>query len=154
VVEWEGDEAPVRDLALARKDDLVLKRGTSRQGMHVVVGRCLSDSECAAAVECAGRKASWLVQQYCQSDRLYAPDGRGVTEHDAVCGVFGLGREYGGAFVRLMDSTVSRGEVNAARGEKEGAVLEVVARKKRFTLRTPQQPSGPQVDGGQHLVVS
>lgn len=126
VVEWEGVKAPAPELALTDKDQWVLKRGLSCQGRDVSVGAFLSNEEWAAAIERAGTNGDWIIQRYCRPDRLYAPSGAaGIAEQDAVWGVFGLGREYGGTFGRLIEPDRGRGVVNAARGAKMSVVLEV-----------------------------
>jgi hypothetical protein len=126
VVEWGGRTAPVPELARARQADLVLKLGVSLQGRDVFVGRFLSEDEWAAAIARAGTAGDWLVQEYCPADRLYAPNREGVvTEHDPVWGIFGFGHEYGGAFVRIMESTITRGAINSARGAAESVILDV-----------------------------
>jgi hypothetical protein len=126
MVRWNGAMASARDLALARREALVLKRGVSCQGKEVFVGRFLADDEWATAIERAGTSGDWIIQEYCPPDRLYAPnDDHEVTEHDAVWGMFGLGQEYGGVFARLMEPHVGCGVINAHRGAKMGLVLEV-----------------------------
>ena len=125
-VEWEGEKVSARDLALASKDALVLKRGVSCQGKDVYVGRFLSPEEWSTVIERAGTSGDWVIQAYCPPDRLYAPNGESVvTEHEAVWGVFGLGGEYGGVFGRLMEPDRGCGVVNVARGATMAVVLEV-----------------------------
>lgn len=124
--DWQGQRGPVRELALARKDDLVVKRGISRQGNHVFVGRFMTADEWTAVVDGAGTGGEWLVQEYCQPDRLYAPDAQaGVSEHEAVWGIFAFGREYGGMFGRLMEHSRGQGVVNSSRGAADCMILEV-----------------------------
>jgi len=126
VVEWNGERASALDMALARREALVLKRGLSYGGKEVFVGRFLSDQEWTTVIEQAGATGEWIIQEYCPPDRLYAPnDNCEVTEHDVVWGLFGLGREYGGGFGRLMEPHLGRGVVNAQRGAKMGVILEV-----------------------------
>jgi hypothetical protein len=126
VVEWRGRRANTIDLALALKDDLVLKRGMSAQGKDVFIGRFHTQDEWRTAVQTAGTDGAWLIQEYCRPDRLYAPTSDGeIAEHDAIWGVFGFGQQYGGAWGRLMRSNTGHGVVNCARGAKEFVVLEV-----------------------------
>lgn len=126
-VVWGDRSGTVRELSLAYKDDLVLKRGLSFQGKDVFVGRFQTPEQWAQAIEAAGTTGDWLVQEYCRPDRLYAPaaESGAVDEHDAVWGVFGFGRSYGGSWGRMMKSATGEGVVNSARGAKEFLVLEV-----------------------------
>jgi hypothetical protein len=124
-VEYEGRMTSVRELALARKHEMVVKRGMSRQGKHVVVGRFVSDDEWSRAVDRAVEKKHWLLQHYCPPDQLYVPNEQGAAEHNVVWGIFGCGPSFGGAFTRMMDPSIGEGVINAARGAKEAVVLEV-----------------------------
>jgi hypothetical protein len=125
VVERRGEVARVHELAARRQDELVLKRGVSRQGNDVFVGRFLPRHEWLQAVAAAGDDGTWLLQDYCQSDRLYAPRAGDVVAHDAVWGIFGFGREYGGGFGRLMAAGGGQGVINSARGAQEFVMLDV-----------------------------
>lgn len=123
---WKGRSGKPAELALVFKDNLVLKRGLSFQGKDVYVGRFHNDAEWAQVVAAAGTTGEWILQEYCRPDRLYAPDEElGVTEHDAVWGVFGFGKKYGGTWGRLMVSETGQGVLNCARGAKEFLILEV-----------------------------
>lgn len=124
---WGDRRGTARELSLAHKDELVLKRGFSFQGKDVYVGRFQSEAEWARAIAAAGTSGDWLVQEYCEPDRLYAPavESGAIDEHDVVWGVFGFGRDYGGSWGRMMKSATGEGVVNSARGAKEFLVLEV-----------------------------
>lgn len=138
VVERRGEVLQVQELARRRQDQLVLKRGVSRQGNDVFVGRFLSQREWLDALALAGADGTWLLQDYCQSDRLYAPSGDRVAAHDTVWGVFGFGREYGGGFGRLMAAGGGQGVINSARGAKEFVILDVLGAPHPDSTKEPK----------------
>ncbi len=110
-----------------RREDLVLKKGSSACGRHVQVGRFLTDAPWREAIARAVRERDWVVQEYLETVP-YCFQGRsgGPGRHDMVWGLFVFGRHYGGAFLRMQPEGGGTGQVNTHQGAECGVLLDLV----------------------------
>jgi hypothetical protein len=127
-VDYRGERAYLPDLLLERREEMVLKLGTSMQGTDVHVGRATAPEAWDRHIRAALAGRTWLAQEYVEPLSVpyqYADGGAGP--HDVVWGLFVFGERPGGAFLRMQpqgDGGVG-GVVNAQRGARLGLVLEV-----------------------------
>jgi hypothetical protein len=63
-VEHQGDLSPLERLLELRQDAFVLKRGSSRGGIEVIVGRQQTRPEWASSIRAALRDGDWVVQEF------------------------------------------------------------------------------------------
>ncbi len=112
-----------QDLITGR-ERFVLKKGVGYQGDQVFVGRNTTPERWAFYVEQALAEGGWLVQERADSRPYLFQHQLGWTVHDMVWGLFGLGDNYGGGFLRMMPRDEGTGVINAARGAAEGVFFE------------------------------
>lgn len=125
-VVYDGAEADLKMLLLARQRDFVVKIARGSAGQDVFVGRFQSAADWQAAVGRAFADGVWLAQEYCESLPFYGQAGeRGYAVHDVVWGVFGFGGHYGGTWLRLMQKDNGDGVINSAKGAMETIVYEI-----------------------------
>ncbi|MCO7199094.1 hypothetical protein [Pseudoalteromonas sp. OANN1] len=122
-----GTESQIEDTKfIANKDNWVIKRDGLLGGDHVYVGKFTTQSSWENILQLAKKGVGWIVQQYYPSDGFYAPtDSNQILPHDYIFGFFNFGGTYGGVGVRKVQSKLSDGVVNSAKGAQYTAVLEV-----------------------------
>ena len=116
---FQDTTAPAPELLRTRREDMVLKRGMSYQGLDVFVGRFTAAAEWERRVDVALAEGGWVAQEYLRSrPYLFQHGDEGCCAHDAVWGTFCFGRTYGGGFLRLAprSSNAYKGVLNSARG--------------------------------------
>ena len=122
---FRGERAELSYLAVAHRRDLVLKRGLSLGGEHVVVGRSTSPAVWRRRVGEALAEGDWILQEYALPiPYLFQHPAGGAAPHDLVWGIFMNGNRYGGGLLRM----VPRGAdtvINVGRGAAEGLIFEV-----------------------------
>jgi len=124
VTSWQGERADLERLALARRAELVLKRGRSTGGSHVLLGRATAAAEWESAVRRALAEGGWIVQRIVASHPfLFQSDG-GCRAHDVVWGPFVFGSRFAGMNLRVQPRDRG-GIVNGARGATTSVLLEV-----------------------------
>lgn len=72
-VVYGGRTTPLRDLALGRRPDFVLKWGMGYQSEHVVIGRATADASWRQAVERAFASGDWVLQEYARPSVTVVP---------------------------------------------------------------------------------
>jgi hypothetical protein len=108
----------------ANRERLVLKQATTFGGENVFIGRATSPSEWEAALATAMKQRDWVVQPYIESKPFPYQNGEeSLAAHAAIWGVFTVGSEVGGVFLRISAQTDA--VVNSARGALDSVVLEV-----------------------------
>jgi len=123
-VDYHGRQIDLHRLLVQERDHLVLKRGRSSSGAHVVVGRHTSQDVWETRVEEAFAEGVWMVQDYVETPRhLYADDRGNPAHHGLVWGTFAFGDLYGGAWARMI---AGDDIINFNRGATHGIVFEVV----------------------------
>ncbi|MCU0286498.1 MAG: hypothetical protein MUF15_08860 [Acidobacteria bacterium] len=111
---------------LSERERLVLKSAEGLGGQEVFPGRHTSPEEWKQRVEKALEEKRWVVQEYITpSCYLYQHGEIGCTEHHAIWGLFVLGSQYGGGFVRVMPAKNTRGVINTRQGAEESIIIEV-----------------------------
>jgi hypothetical protein len=124
-VEYEGETRQLSDLAVARQDRFVLKKGESVGGKDVLMGRTAHPEEWRQALDTAMAKGDWVVQEIQESlSYLYQSGAYGCSVHDMIWGPFVVGDAYGGLVLR-MQPKAGGGAVNLSLKATEGVVLEV-----------------------------
>jgi hypothetical protein len=100
-VEYEGDVRPMEQLLLLRQGAFVLKRGSSRGGIEVILGREQTPSGWESSVRAALYDGDWVVQEFQEVMPAVLPvaaenGGAGSREFTVVLSPFVvLGRAYG-----------------------------------------------------------
>ncbi|MES1244335.1 MAG: amino acid adenylation domain-containing protein, partial [Acidobacteriota bacterium] len=112
--------------ALARREELVVKRARAGQGRGVHAGRFTPADEWRRIVEEALAQGDWVIQQRVEPLPLLGQSGeRGTAPHEAVWGLFVFGERYAGGFLSLRPQGES-GVINVHQGASEGIILEVL----------------------------
>ncbi|HEY6324509.1 MAG TPA: hypothetical protein VJA16_23430 [Thermoanaerobaculia bacterium] len=122
---FAGERVALADFVLARRHDLVLKKGQSAGGEAVIIGRFTAAADWRSAVAATLAAGDWIVQEYVESLPFLFQDGAaGCSPHDVVWGPFVFGDTYAGTILRLQPKTLG-GIVNLSREATEGIILEV-----------------------------
>ena len=123
---YHGATAPLPDLLLAHREELVLKPSRGFQGDGVTCGHLTPPDTWARLVAEAVAQGGWLAQERVGSrPYVYQCGDRGYGIHDVVWGTFCFGEIYGGGFLRMMPRGTGDGVINSARGATEGVLFEV-----------------------------
>ncbi|HKV13290.1 MAG TPA: hypothetical protein VJ725_34435 [Thermoanaerobaculia bacterium] len=124
---WRGATAPLPELLLAHREELVLKPSRGFQGTGVTFGHLTPPDAWARLVTEAVAQGGWLAQERAGSrPYVYQCGDQGYGIHDVVWGTFCFGEIYGGGFLRMMPrGTGGDGVINSARGATEGVLFEV-----------------------------
>ncbi|HKV13289.1 MAG TPA: hypothetical protein VJ725_34430 [Thermoanaerobaculia bacterium] len=123
---WRGATAPLPELLLAHREELVLKPSRGSQGEGVTFGHLTPPDAWARSVAAAVAQGGWLAQERVASrPYVYQHGDRGYGMHDVVWGTFCFGASYGGGFLRMVPRGTGDGVINAARGAAEGVLFEV-----------------------------
>jgi len=105
---WDGEACDLFDLALARKDDLVLKPAVGHGTLGVVPGRAVSADVWRRALDDA-RGGVYVVQErvVAAPERVPVLEGEEwrIVEYDVNWGVFIQDRRYTGAMLRAVPSS-------------------------------------------------
>jgi hypothetical protein len=108
------------------RDEFVLKKGWSRGGDFVVVGRFRTPDEWDQAVARAVWEGDWVVQERLDSvPYCFHNAEAGAVRHELVWGLFVFGEHFGGVHLRMQPAGRS-GVVNTSQGADLGAGLALV----------------------------
>jgi hypothetical protein len=120
-----GERAPLRELALRHREDLVLKQGQGLAGLAVHLGRSTPEDRWEELVDRALEQGDWVLQELVTSEPfVYQHGERGWAWHEAVWGLFALGQVHGGGFLRVQPGGSGQ-PVNTRTGARESVLLEV-----------------------------
>jgi amino acid adenylation domain-containing protein len=127
---WHGREIPLPDLAIAAREELVLKQARAGRGAAVFLGATTPASLWRQKVEEALRQEDWILQQRVEPlPYIHQHGEHGWAIHDVVWGLFVLGDHYGGSFLSLAPREARTreggGVINVMRGATVGVVFEV-----------------------------
>lgn len=120
-----AERAPLRELALRHRQELVLKEGQGMGGSAVHLGRSTTEDRWAELVDQALEAGGWVLQELVSSESFvyqYGPEG--WIWHETVWGLFALGDVHGGGFLRVLPEGSGR-PVNTSTGARESVLLEV-----------------------------
>lgn len=135
MVIYQGKEQPLVALLKNQKDQFVLKKSQSYQGIDVVVGKYCQQQQWGQWVEKLINEDDWLAQQFCTPDVVPACDkSLGVVGHQMVWGIFDFDGGYCGAFVRGAAQNSKNGVINSANGATEFIVFEEQLKKRRVVI--------------------
>jgi hypothetical protein len=124
-VEFHSEKAPLRNLLLARRDELVLKEALSYGGKGVAIGEFTPPATWESLVDRALTRVDSVVQERLNSlPYLYQHGVYGAEICDMIWGPFLFGRTYGGLFLRTQPKA-ARNVVNLTQAATEGTVFEV-----------------------------
>ncbi|MEM7187545.1 MAG: hypothetical protein AAF466_12890, partial [Bacteroidota bacterium] len=116
-VTYQGSSYDLVTLLKDRRSEFVIKVADGLQGMNVFVGKFLTAEEWEQAIVLALGDKPFIVQEFCNSKDLLAPDNsKSWTPHKLVWGSFGFGDHYGGCWVRMSRVGVDKGVINSATG--------------------------------------
>jgi hypothetical protein len=125
MVTRHGERGDLERIALARQEELVLKKVRSYGGADVIAG---CDTETAAwqqAVAQALGSGAWIVQDYVPSRHYLFQHGEsGCCAHKVAWGPFVFGSEFAGCYLRVLPAG-SGAVVNVARGGSSAVLLDV-----------------------------
>lgn len=123
--EFKGVSVILPEFMRDNQKELVLKKGLSASGQHVVVGRHSTPEEWEAGLKLAFDEGDWTVQEYIRYPQLPYQDGTyGYCLHDVVFGLFVFGNEFGGEFMRVLAKDRG-GIVNRQKGCLDAIALEI-----------------------------
>ena len=123
--DFYGEEMAMRDLLLARREELVLKAAVSFGGKAVAVGDFTPAAAWREMADAALARGGWIVQERLLSlPYLYQSGEHGCAPHDVIWGPFLFGDTYGGLFLR-MQPQADRTVVNLTQTATEGCAFEV-----------------------------
>ncbi len=123
--DFYGEEMAMRDLLLARREELVLKAAISFGGKAVAIGDFTPEAAWREMVDAALARGDWIVQERIESlPYLYQSGEHGCSPHDMIWGPFLFGETYGGVFLR-MQPKADRTVVNLTQTATEGCAFEV-----------------------------
>lgn len=121
--DFNGEVIDLPEFILQNRESLVLKKSVGSSGNFVVTGK--SQHEWEQALQRALSERDWIVQRFVGCPPvLYQHGPSGCCPHNVIWGLFALGQEYGGAFLRLLPQQNGK-VVNRQRGSVDGVVLEV-----------------------------
>jgi hypothetical protein len=120
----QGEREDLERLVLARREELVIKRGRSMAGQDVVIGRETAPAAWEAGVRAALDKGDWIVQEHVPSRRYLFQHAGGCCVHTAIWGPYIFGEQYGGMLLRVQPEERG-GIVNATYGATGATLLEV-----------------------------
>lgn len=128
-VSFEGESWDLDVFLNERKDDMVIKQAYGRgQGAGVYVGRYVDDATWRNAISLVLNEPGYFVQEFCEGKEVLSntnPDQNELNPCDAVWGVFGFNKAFGGAGVRLVSKTLNDdGVINCAKGAQDTIVYE------------------------------
>ncbi len=125
VASFEGDEGPLPELLRRHRERLVLKAGQGFGGNLVHVGRTIDDATWNELVDAAVAEGGWVAQRYLAGVPVELQYGEeGSAPFQLVWGLYVMGDNYGGAWIRLAPTSAGA-VVNMARGARVGLVFEV-----------------------------
>lgn len=128
-VSYQSEQWPLRQLLVEKREDMVIKQAYGRgQGQGVYVGRYVDEQTWQQAIELLFNEPGYFVQGFCQGEAIISSTD---AEHcqlsncDAVWGVFGFNKTFGGAGIRLVaQSNNDDGVINCATGAQDTLVYE------------------------------
>jgi hypothetical protein len=111
----------------AGRDDLVLKKGFSKSGEGVVVGRFRTPDQWEQAIARAVREGDWVVQERLEPVHYCFQNAHaGAVPHEVVWGLFAFGEHFGGVHLTMQPAGHGSGVVNPNQGAALGAGLALV----------------------------
>jgi hypothetical protein len=126
-VQFEDESHDLLELILARRSDMVLKRGFDAGGNGVFVGVQHTPEAWKVQLDLALSEGGWMVQQQVRSLPFLLQQGAdGLAPQSIVWGFFCMGESFGGGFLRMKPQGRDVEVINTARGAREGIFLEVV----------------------------
>lgn len=131
-VQYQNKSMLLQELLIKHQEDFVIKKALSFQGIDVFIGRDMDPLQWRSLIDKSATSQGWIAQQFCEPDnsRVCDPD-HGVIDASLIWGIFDLGREYRGAFVR---ASTSSNIINSHAGAIEYAVREELPTKKKHLL--------------------
>jgi hypothetical protein len=128
--ERRGREVWLPELALAEREELVIKKARAGRGSAVHLGAATPEALWRERVEQALAEGDWIVQERVEPlPALYQKGERGAGPHDVLWGLFVLGDRYGGGFLSLAlreaRTQTEGGVINVMRGATVGVIFEV-----------------------------
>ena len=113
---------------LQNRDQLVLKKGISYKGEHVLLGSQFTETQWEEKVAQALDEKGWIVQ-VCKHSKPYLfwdQTQEKLAGHDVVWGTFSIGNTFHGGFVRTAVKNPGKASViNVAQGAAESMIFEV-----------------------------
>ncbi|WDE09242.1 hypothetical protein SG34_031250 [Thalassomonas viridans] len=125
-LQLEGETVNTAEFVLAGQKRLIIKDIKGKQGDNVFIGPKCSEQEWRDIIASALEDGQWLVQEYCESAPFIGQCGEhGLAEYDHVWGLFSFADSYAGGSIRMMTKAGTDGVINAAKGAKEGLIIQV-----------------------------
>lgn len=123
---WYEESLPIQEFLSTHKNNLVIKPGKGAQGNSVYVGRFCSDAKWLSAAATAIETGLFVIQEYCESQPVIAVNKAQMGEYNSVWGVFSLGANYGGSWLRMAEEHNAKGDgiINVSKGAMEGIIFE------------------------------
>ncbi len=123
--DFKGISVTLPEFIRENQRELVLKKGISASGQHVIAGPHCTPEQWESGLKLALDDGDWTVQEYIRYPQLPYQNGTyGYLPHDVVLGLFVFGNEFGGTFVRVLAKDRG-GIVNRQRGCSDAIALEI-----------------------------
>lgn len=123
-VDYHGERVYLPDLLVAERERLVLKPGLASAGVDVYLGRVTPEDRWREVVAQALASRRWVVQELLVPPRdLYQSGERSSVPHDVVWGLYVLGGQPGGGYLRM--SGAGGGPLNVGKGADVGLYFAV-----------------------------
>lgn len=120
-----GETVSLPGFLIARREELVLKKGFSFGGHGVRAGWATAPEEWERLVEQAVAEGDWMAQERQRPLPLWYQHGpSGGGPHDVIWGTFAFGQKRAGGFIRMARQG-TRAVINSAKGADEGLLLGV-----------------------------
>ena len=123
---YRGETVNLPDFLVSLQHRMVLKKGQSRSGEDVLLGKNTTPEQWAQAVREALASGDWVAQEFVESrPYLFQAGDEGSAPHDLIWGVFIFGDTYAGTTVRVLPKAADS-IVSASRGATKSLLLELI----------------------------
>ncbi|HEX2643026.1 MAG TPA: hypothetical protein VHU81_08535 [Thermoanaerobaculia bacterium] len=123
--DFRGERVDLAELAMTRRESLILKDSHGMAGRNVVVGRDTPPPAWRQAIVKAFHEGQWIFQERVEPVSYWYQHGDGeIAPFDVIWGTFGFGPRYGGGFLRIQPSGRAN-VINSAQGAIQAMYLEI-----------------------------
>jgi len=125
ITTFKNEEKELIDIVLSHKDDLVFKIANSLGGTDVYLGHSTDMETWETVAHRAFDEKNWIVQERAESKAyMHLTDSNEFCPHDVVWGLFSIGNQYGGGFIRCLPK-YKNAIVNNAKGATDTFMFNV-----------------------------
>jgi len=123
---YKGEKVNLEEFLISNKNKMVIKSAVGLAGQQVYIGQGMFNRDWENLVKSSLRKGTLLAQELVEAPRSFLQMGEeGTGYFDTVWGVWILGSQFAGSFVRVLPGGNARKVVNGGQGAAMGITLEV-----------------------------